>query len=110
MYVGATPPSASSTSESAFPTLPNRTSSGYSTAAAAHGACGQPQWRLVADRFVRGPRQGIEILSPADVNKRCRDKDAAAPNQRDIASGATVEFKSTSACSHRRREKFVTNP
>ena len=34
----------------------------------------------------------------------------AAPNERDIASGATVEFKSTSARSHRRREKFVTNP
>ena len=31
----------------------------------------------------------------------------AAPNERDIASGATVEFKSTSARSHRRREKFV---
>jgi hypothetical protein len=34
----------------------------------------------------------------------------AAPNERDIASGATVEFKSTSARSHRRREKFITNP
>ena len=68
------------------------------------------QWRLVADRFVRDSSAGHRDLSPTDVDKRCRDKDAAAPNERDIASGATVEFKSTSASSHRRREKVVTNP
>jgi hypothetical protein len=34
----------------------------------------------------------------------------AAPNERGIASGATVEFKSTSTSSRRRHEKFVTNP
>jgi hypothetical protein len=34
----------------------------------------------------------------------------AAPNERDMASGAIVEFKSTSAGLHRCPENFVTNP
>ncbi len=39
------------------------------------------QWRLIADRFVRDSSAGHRDLSPTDVDKRCRDKDAAAPNE-----------------------------